>query len=134
MRCIAAARCQWKMHDMPAWHFLNELVGGAAGLNGACVIALQDNTARNVRERRIIKTSTTDRLLMFFLLLLLYLLMWKGSWMAAVWPDPTQLLLNICRILNNVYKSSYYKNTILYYTCYIYFKMNRNTSLIEVAM
>lgn len=57
-----AGRGQWKMRDQPVRHFLNDLVVGAVGLNGACVIALRGNTARNVREGRIIKTSTTDRL------------------------------------------------------------------------
>lgn len=58
-----AGRGQWKVRDEPARHFLNDLVVGAMELNGACVIALRGNTARNVSERRIIKTSTTDRLL-----------------------------------------------------------------------
>lgn len=62
-----AERGQWKVRDEPARHFLNDLVVGAVGLNGACVIALQGNTARNVREGHIIKTSTTDRLLVFML-------------------------------------------------------------------
>lgn len=62
-----AGRGQWKMRDQPVRHFLNDLVVGAVGLNGACVIALRGNTARNVREGRIIKTSTTDRLLAFML-------------------------------------------------------------------
>ncbi len=53
------------MRDEPVRHFLNDLVVGAVGLNGACVIASRGNTARNVREGRIIKTSTTDRLLVF---------------------------------------------------------------------
>lgn len=56
-------RGQWKVRDEPVRHFLNDLVVGRAGLNGACVIALRSNTARNVREGCIIKTSTTDRLL-----------------------------------------------------------------------
>lgn len=55
-----AGRGRWKVRDEPARHFLNDLVVGAMGLNGACVIALQGNTARNVSEGRIIKTSTTD--------------------------------------------------------------------------
>lgn len=63
-----AGRGQWKVRDEPEPHFLNDLVVGAMGLNGACVIALRGNTARNVREGRIIKTSTTDRLLVFMLL------------------------------------------------------------------
>lgn len=58
-------RGQWKVRDEPVRHFLNDLVVGASRLNGACVIALRGNTARNVREGRIIKTSTTDRLLVF---------------------------------------------------------------------
>lgn len=48
------------MRDERARHFLNDLVVGAMGLNGACVISLQGNTARNAREGHIIKTSTTD--------------------------------------------------------------------------
>lgn len=64
-----AGRGQWKVRDEPEPHFLNDLVVGAMGLNGACVIALRGNTARNVREGCIIKTSTTDRLLVFMLLL-----------------------------------------------------------------
>lgn len=55
------------MRDQPVRHFLNDLVVGVMGLNGACVIALRGNTVRNVREDCIIKTSTTDRLLVFFL-------------------------------------------------------------------
>lgn len=55
------------MRDQPVRHFLNDLVVGAVGLNGACVIALRGNSARNVREGRIIKTSTTDQLLVFIL-------------------------------------------------------------------
>lgn len=55
-------RGQWKVRDQPVRHFLNDLVVGAMELNGACVIALRGNTARNVREGCIIKTSTTDRL------------------------------------------------------------------------
>lgn len=64
-----AGRGQWKMRDQPVRHFLNDLVVGAEALNGACVTALRGNAARNVREGRIIKTSTTDRLfaLMLFL-------------------------------------------------------------------
>ena len=58
-----AGRGQWKVRDEPARHFLNDLVVGAAGLNGACVTAPRGNTARNVREGHIMKTSTTDRLL-----------------------------------------------------------------------
>lgn len=57
------------MRDQPVRHFLNDLVVGAPGLNGACVIALRGNTARNVREGRIIKTSTTGRLFAFMLFL-----------------------------------------------------------------
>lgn len=60
-----AGRGQWKVRDEPVRHFLNDLLVGAMGLNGACVIALRGNTARNVRAGRIIKTSTTDRLLVF---------------------------------------------------------------------
>lgn len=67
-------RGQWKMRDQPVRHFLNDLVVGAVGLNGACVIALRGNTARNVREGRIIKTSTTDRLLAFMLFFFLFYL------------------------------------------------------------
>lgn len=37
------------MRDESARHFLNDLVVGAVGLNGACVIALQGNTTRNVK-------------------------------------------------------------------------------------
>lgn len=55
------------MRDEPVRHFLNDLVVVAVGLNGACVVASRGNTARNVREGRIIKTSTTDRLLVFML-------------------------------------------------------------------
>lgn len=64
-----AGRGQWKVRDERARHFLNDLVVAAMGLNGACVIALQGNTARNAREGRIIKTSATDRLLMPFFFL-----------------------------------------------------------------
>lgn len=63
-----AGRGQWRVRDERARHFLNDLVVAAMGLNGACVIALQGNTARNAREGRIIKTSATDRLLMPFFL------------------------------------------------------------------
>lgn len=52
---------QWKMRDQPVRHFLNDLVVGAVGLNGACVTALLGNTARNVREGFIIQTSTTEQ-------------------------------------------------------------------------
>lgn len=62
-----AGRGQWKVRDEPERHFLNDLVVGAMGLNGACVIALRGNTARNVREGHIARTSTTDRLLVFML-------------------------------------------------------------------
>lgn len=76
------------MRDERARHFLNDLVVGAMGLNGACVIALQGNTARNAREGHIIKTSTADRLLMLFFI----------TWLATVWPPCTQLLFDICHI------------------------------------
>lgn len=74
------------MRDERARHFLNDVVVGATGLNGACVIALQGNTARNAREGHIIKTSTTDRLLMLFFI----------TWLATVWPPCTQVLFDIC--------------------------------------
>lgn len=45
-----AGRGQWKMRDQLVRHFLNDLVVGEVGLNGACVTALLGNTARNVRE------------------------------------------------------------------------------------
>lgn len=76
------------MRDGRARHFLNDLVVGAMGLNGACVISLQGNTARNAREGHIIKTSTTDRLLMLFFI----------TWLATVWPSCTQSLFDICHI------------------------------------
>lgn len=84
-----AGRGQWKVRDERARHFLNDLVVAAMGLNGACVIALQGNTARNAREGRIIKTSATDRLLMPF-----FLIMWR----ATIWLPCTLVLLNICHI------------------------------------
>lgn len=64
---LLAGRGQWKVRDEPVRHFLNDLVVGAVRLNGACVIALRGNTARNVSEGHIIKTSTTDQLLVFVL-------------------------------------------------------------------
>lgn len=67
-----AGRGQRKVRDEPVRHFLNDLVVGAVGLNGPCVIALRGNTARNVREGPIIKTSTTDRLLVFMLFRFLF--------------------------------------------------------------
>lgn len=76
------------MRDERARHFLNDLVVGAMGLNGACVIALQGNTARNAREGHIIKTSTADRLLMLFFI----------TWLATVWSPGAQLLVDICHI------------------------------------
>lgn len=76
------------MRDERARHFLNDLVVGAVGLNGACVIALQGNTARNAREGHIIKTSTTDQLLMLFFI----------TWLSTVRPPCTQLLFDICHI------------------------------------
>lgn len=75
-------RGQWKVRDEPVRHFLNDLVVGRAGLNGACVIALRSNTARNVREGRIIKTSTTDRLLV---LSFFFFFVKTGTWITPVW-------------------------------------------------
>lgn len=46
-----AVRGQWKVRDQPVQHFLNDLVVGVGKLNGACVIALRGNSARNVSER-----------------------------------------------------------------------------------
>lgn len=68
------------MRDERVRHFLNDLVVAAMGLNGACVIALQGNTARNAGEGRIIKTSATDRLLMPFFYNV------TGYYLAALYP------------------------------------------------
>lgn len=81
-----AGRGQWKVRDEPPRHFLNDLVVGAAGLNGACVISLGGNTARNVREGLIIKTSTTDRLLVFMLFSLFYAERIMNGYCLAPWP------------------------------------------------
>ena len=66
-------RGQWKVRDQPVRHFLNDLVVGAAGLNGACVIASRGNSARNVREGLLIKTSTTEFLFYPFFSLSLFM-------------------------------------------------------------
>lgn len=68
------------MRDQAVRHFLNDLVVGAVGLNGACVIALRGNTARNVREGCIIKSSTTDRHFAFMFFSVLFLLTIKMMW------------------------------------------------------
>lgn len=46
-----AGRVQWKIRDRPVRHFLNDLVVAPLRFNGACVIALRGNTARNARVR-----------------------------------------------------------------------------------
>lgn len=89
------------MRDQPVQHFLNDLVVGELELNGACVIALRGNTAWNVRQRGIIKTSTTDRLLAFMLLLCLFvcvfvnlkMIMNSYSYIASLYLNTNQFNL-----------------------------------------